>query len=133
MNHAFNKIKKIFPHLLLVGAFLLVGQGCKIQSQALKDASKPVTLNYWRVFDGPDAFKRLIDEYQLAHPNVTIKYRQLRADEYEKELINALAEDRGPDIFSVHQMDLNAYKAKIAPLPTALTLSVLQTTGTIKK
>src|SRR3989344_1602140 len=129
----FNKIKKIFPHLLLVGAFLLVGQGCKIQSQALKDASKPITLNYWRVFDGPDAFKQLIADYTLAHPNVKVIYRQLRADEYEKELINALAEDRGPDIFSVHQTDLNAYKAKISPLPTALTLSVLETTGTIKK
>lgn len=127
------KIKKIFPHLLLVGAFLLVGQGCKIQSQALKDATKPIKLNYWRVFDGPAAFSQLIADYQTAHPNVTINYRQLRSDEYEKELVNALAEDRGPDIFSVHQMDLNAYKAKIAPLPTALTLSVVETKGTIKK
>lgn len=133
MLATFNKLKKIFPHLLLVGAFLLVGQGCKIQSTALKEASKPIILNYWRVFDGQDAFRQLIVDYQTAHPNITIKYRQLRSDEYEKELVNALAEDRGPDIFSVHQTDLNAYKAKIAPLPATLTLSVTETRGTIKK
>lgn len=133
MNHAFNKLKKIAPLVMMAVALLLSGQGCKIQSQALKDASKPITLNYWRVVDGPDAFKQLIADYQLAHPNVTIKYRQLRSDEYEKELVNALAEDRGPDLFSVHQTDLVAYKPKIAPLPTSLTLSVLETTGTIKK
>src|SRR3989344_3126327 len=129
----FNKIKKIFPHLFLVGAFLLVGQGCKLQSGAIKEATKPIALNYWRVTDGPDAFSELIKDYRAIHPNISINYRQLRLDEYEKELLNALAEDRGPDIFSIHQSDLASYKTKINPLPKEITLPVLETKGTIKK
>lgn len=128
-----KRFKKIIPHLVLFGAILLLGQGCKLQSSAVKEASKPIVLNYWRVTDGPDAFAGLISDYRSVHPNITINYRQLRIDEYEKELLNALAEDRGPDIFSINESNLAAYKSKINPLPKTTTLPVLQTSGTITK
>ncbi len=51
------------------------------------------------------------------HPNITVNYRKLRPEEFETELLNALAEDRGPDIISLHNTWLTKYLDKLEPLP----------------
>ena len=120
--------------LFLLFAFLLTaGFGCKLVDQKTQDAMKPITLNYWRVYDGADAFEEIFANYKKLHPFITINYRKLRYDEYEKELLNALAEDRGPDIFSIHNTWITKYKSKIATLPPTTTLAYPVTQGTIKK
>src|SRR3990167_6555517 len=81
---------------LLLALPLLAGFGCKGAPKEVKQATQPTTLNYWRVTDGSDAFQDIIQGYRAKHPNITINYRQLRFEEYEYELLNALAEDRGP-------------------------------------
>lgn len=125
--------KKIFA-LFLLGAFIITsGFGCKTTDSKTKKAMEPITINYWRVFDGPDDFQDIIKEYQKLHPFVTINYRKLRYAEYENELINALAEDRGPDIFSIHNTWIKKYQNKIAPLPAEITMAYPVVTGSIKK
>jgi ABC-type glycerol-3-phosphate transport system substrate-binding protein len=59
------------------------------------------------------------------HPNVRINYRKFRFEEYEKEILNALAEDRGPDIISIPQSWLLRYQSKIAPMPETITKGYL--------
>jgi len=120
--------------LLLITIFILgSGFGCKTADKETQSALKPITLNYWRVFDGQDAFDEIIKKYTALHPNVTIKYRKLRYEEYESELLNALAEDRGPDIFSIHNTWMKKYESKLAPLPETTTMAYQITEGTIKK
>jgi multiple sugar transport system substrate-binding protein len=120
--------------LSLIFSFLLTsGFGCKVVDQKTQDAMKPITLNYWRVYDGSDAFDEILANYKKLHPFVTINYRKLRYDEYEKELINALAEDRGPDIFSIHNTWLKKYQSKITPMPASITMAYPVEKGTIKK
>jgi multiple sugar transport system substrate-binding protein len=122
---------KIFT-LFLVFAFLLTtGAGCS--NNVSNSSIKPVTLTYWRVYDDEDAFSTIIANYQKIHPYITIQYKKFRYDEYEKELINALAEDRGPDIFSIPSDWLLEYQNKITPLPAQLTLIYPTVKGTIKK
>jgi len=94
---------------------------------------KPITLTYWRVYDGEDAFDEILNAYKTLHPFITINYRKLRYSEYESELINALAEDRGPDIFSIHNTWTKKYLNKITPMPAAITMAYPITKGTIKK
>jgi len=94
---------------------------------------KPITLTYWRVYDGEDAFEEILDAYKKLHPFITINYRKLRYSEYESELINALAEDRGPDIFSIHNTWLKKYLTKITPMPPTITMAYPVVRGTIKK
>lgn len=125
-----KKIKLIFLTLIII---LLPGFGLKCQSKQVQEAVKPVTLNYWRVYDGSDAFDEIISKYNQMHPNITVKYRKLSYDEYEKELLDALAEDRGPDILSIHNTWIKKYQSKIAPMPESITLGYSVTTGTIKK
>jgi len=125
--------RKITILSLLMVLILTSGFGCKISSKETKKATEPITLSYWRVFDGPDTFKPIIDKYNALHPFIKINYRKLRYTEYEDELLNALAEDRGPDIFSIHNTWIRKYKTKIAPMPTEITMAYPVVSGSVKK
>lgn len=125
--------KKISCLSLLAIGLMTSGFGCKIQSNQVKESMQPVTLNYWRAWDEPDDFEELLAKYKALHPNITINYRKLRYEEYEKEIINALAEDRGPDIFSIESSWLPSYQAKISPMPETITMVYPITKGSIKK
>ncbi len=127
------KTYNLKPLLLILALPLLAGFGCSGASKEVKQATKPITLNYWRVADGSDTFQDIIQNYRVLHPNVTINYRQLRYEEYEYELLNALAEDRGPDVFSLPNTWLGKYESKLYPLPSTLTIPVTITAGTFKK
>ncbi len=127
------KFKSAFVFLLLI--FIMTSAfGCKGSvSKEEKEKIKPITLNYWRVWDGPDAFSDIIAAYRAAHPNITVNYRKLRYEEYERELIDSLAEDRGPDIFSLNAGWLGRYQSKITPLPEEITMAYSVVKGTLKK
>jgi len=94
--------------LILMGFSCLGGSNVQIQ---------PVTLEYWRIDDSPDALAPAIEAYQKEHPNVTINVRSFRFDEYENSLLVALAEDRGPDLFNLPNVWLESWKGKLLPLP----------------
>ncbi|MEK7072572.1 MAG: extracellular solute-binding protein, partial [Patescibacteria group bacterium] len=94
---------------------------------------KPVELTYWRVFDDQDSFNDIIASYKLLHPNINITYRKFRVEEYEQALLEALAEDRGPDIFSINESDLRKYQTKLEAMPPEISLAYQYTKGTIKK
>ncbi|MEK7103676.1 MAG: hypothetical protein AAB870_04990, partial [Patescibacteria group bacterium] len=88
--------------------------------------TEPITLQYWSAFDDNEDMSDIIADYTALHPNVTIEFRKFRFDEYEKELLNALAEDRGPDIFSVHNTWVKGYTSKLAPMPQTLNVQRVQ-------
>ncbi|NLZ74687.1 extracellular solute-binding protein [Candidatus Falkowbacteria bacterium] len=125
--------KKIAILALLMVFILNSGFGCKTTKRELEETLKPITLTYWRVFDDSDAFDEIITKYKALHPNININYKKLRLEEYETELLNALAEDRGPDIFSIHNTWIKKYQPKLLPLPESTTLVYPVVTGTIKK
>ncbi|MDD5438554.1 MAG: extracellular solute-binding protein [Patescibacteria group bacterium] len=107
---------------LMVGSLLFSlvfgGAGCtKGPDAATIKAMEPKTLNIWSVIDDMDVYSPIIQAYSAAHPQVSINYRRLRLEEYESALINALAEDRGPDIFLVHNTWVGKYLSKISPMP----------------
>lgn len=113
-------------YLFLAAVFLTAsGFGCKLTTAEQQAAVKPITLNYWRVWDDQDAFDQVIKDYQIVHPNITINYRKFRYEEYETELLNALAEDRGPDIFSIPESWLRKYQAKIQPMPAQIKMGYI--------
>ena len=95
--------------------------------------SKPVTLSWWRVFDSEDDVKDIITAYEKLHPNITIEYRRLRLEEYEQKLLEAMAEDRGPDIFSFHNTWAGKYASRLLPMPPKITLPFQSFQGTLKK
>lgn len=120
--------------LTVLSLLALLGQGCtKGMDQATADAAKSVTLEMWGVVDDLDVYQPILNDYRKLHPNVTINYRRLRLEEYESELLNAMAEDRGPDLFMIHNDWTDKYLSKIVAMPATTKVASRIVTGTIKK
>lgn len=76
-----------------------------------------ITVKFWGIFDDSDVYAPIIDAYQEEHPNVTIEYRKFLWDDYEASLVNAIASQRGPDIFMVHNSWMPKHKDKLVSAP----------------
>jgi multiple sugar transport system substrate-binding protein len=71
----------------------------------------------------------VIDQYQKAHPNVQVTYRRLRLEEYEQKLLEGFADDRGPDLFMIHNDWAGKYLSKIQPMPKTVKIGSLAVSG----
>jgi len=104
--------------MAMVTLLALAGQGCTQGiSPETQSAAKPVVIRVWAVVDDADVYDAAMNAFRKQHPNVTFDYRRLRLEEYESELLNAFAEDRGPDVFLIHNDWTNAYTTKITAMP----------------
>lgn len=128
-----QKLKKLSLIILAIFVLVTVTACAKGGTLEAQKAYKQEKLVWWRVWDNEDAVADLIKAYKQIHPNVSVEYKKFRYDEYEKELLEALAEDRGPDVFSIHNTWMNRYQTKLLPLPAETTLPVKYITGTVKK
>lgn len=108
--------RRIVAALALMG--VVSGAGCtKGPDTATIEGSKPKTLKIWAVIDDTEEYGSLLSDYQKAHPHISLDFRRFRLEEYEDVLVNAMAEDRGPDIFMVHNTWIGKYQPKIEPMP----------------
>ena len=128
-----KRIRKILPIFLVFVFLITAGPICKGTSKEVRQAMQPVNLVYWRVFDDDDSMREVINSYRALHPNISVTYRKFRYEEYEEKLLNALAEDRGPDIYSIPNTWVTEYETKILPMPKTTTLPYQKVVGTIKK
>jgi multiple sugar transport system substrate-binding protein len=112
-------MQRFFKRFLAAAALLsLAGQGCtRALSPETLAAAKPVTITIWSVVDDADVYQAAMDAFRSQHPNVSFDFRRLRLEDYESQLLNALAEDRGPDIFLIHNDWTGQYQPKISPMP----------------
>src|SRR5690349_12657954 len=111
-------MRKFLPFAVIV-SLLLSGFSCGVTPQA---QIKPVTLEYWRIQDDQDTMADQLAAYKKLHPNVDIIYRKMREEDYEKLLLEAIAENRGPDIFSIPNIWLGAWQNKLLPIPKEITI-----------
>lgn len=125
---------QILRRIILVSSCLLVfGFGCKGLSATQQAAIRPITLNYWTVFDNVSALNKVVSEYKAERPYVTINIRQVRYDEFDKLFVNALADDVAPDITSMHVRWLHKYQNRLSPMPASTKMGSLQVTNSITK
>lgn len=124
--------KNLFGTILLSSLFLTLGAGCSGGTSTPSSAEK-ITLNVWRVFDDASTFKQIIDDYEGLHPNVNIVYKKVAFEDYESEILKALAKGEGPDIMSVHNTKMGEFRSYLAPLPSKYTVDKLELRGTLRK
>ena len=91
--------------------------------------TQKINLEFWSVYDQDEYFINIIKEYKRLYPSVTITYVKKTFNDYEKDLIDAFAAGRGPDIWSIHNTWLPKHKNKIIPLsPEMMTIQSFKDT-----
>lgn len=75
------------------------------------------TITWWGLWETEQTVKPLIDEYQSAHPGVTIKYTQESKEQYRERLVNSLAQGNGPDILTIHNSWVPMLRSYLSPIP----------------
>lgn len=119
--------------MVLSAVIIATGFGCKGLSVDQQAAIRPVTLNYWTIFDDVDELKKLAADYKAKRPHISINIRQVRYDEFDKIFINALADDVQPDVVSMHTRWLRNYQARLAPMPATVKMGKLVLKNNITK
>ncbi len=125
------KLKIIISFSVLAVFLVTAGFGCKGITVAQQQATKPITLEYWTVNDDVDALQRQIAVFRAARPYVNVNIRQLSANEIYPRLVEALAEDHGPDIISVQNRRIGEFISKLTPMPAKVddvTVTTVKTT-----
>src|SRR3989344_2719194 len=87
-----------------------------VQSRPEKSA-----LEFWGVFDENKSLSKAIDKFESQHSGVRITYKEFSYEDYERNLIDALAAGTGPDIFMIHNTWLAKHRNKLEsqPQPTS--------------
>ncbi len=130
-------MKSFFQRVLsltaLIGALSLTGAGCtKALDPATMKASQPVSLTMWGTIDDGTVYGGVISDYRRAHPNVQISYQRIALADYEQTLLEAEAEDRGPDIFLINHEWTGKYMPRITPMPSVTNVAYSVMTGGLR-
>lgn len=80
----------------------------------------PAALEFWGVGDDEEVWAGTLAAFQEKYPYISLTYRQFTGENYEENLINSLAEGRGPDIFMLKNSWALKHKDKVYPLPQNL-------------
>lgn len=112
-------MRKITYLLLLLFVSSLVLSACRTKGpEEKKQTYEGVEITYYKVFDDSEVLEPIIAEYETSHPGLKIHYRQFTDfQEYEKLILNELAEGEGPDIFSMQNTWFASNYKKLAPMP----------------
>jgi len=122
-----SKNKIIILNFIFV-LLITSGFGCTLNPFKKRPLElKPVKLSVWSVYEDSSSLKPLFDKYHELHPTITINYKKFSIDEYEDQLLEAWAEDRGPDIYFLPNNWIAKYKNKITPLPSKIKLPYRET------
>ncbi len=114
----FNKNQIIFfgGIFLIITFFILVFMGLIPGLRHSQQGNKQINLTIWGIENEnyfSDALRDFSSNYQ---GNINIIYKEIPKENYEDDLVNALAEGKGPDIFMIKDNWLPKHWQKIYPL-----------------
>ncbi len=115
-----ERVKTILSLILLSSLLVFSGFGCKGLNQQERASLRPVTLNYWTVYGDVEQLRIYAAEYSARYPHVKINIRQVRYEEFDSLFTNALADDVGPDIVSMHVRWLRKNEVRLASAPASI-------------
>lgn len=110
--------KIMIKFAVLLGSLALLGAGCGKTNQTPNRS--PISV--WGVFDDAETMRPFLQGFTNTEvPGARVDYKKKSpVDQYESELTNALAENRGPDVFLIHSSWLPRWKNRLLPAPVEL-------------
>ena len=112
-----NKVFYLLAGLVVV-IFIILVITTVVRVGNIGGGQERATLEFWGVFDSRQDLASIISGFKQLEPGVRINYKQIPFEDYERELINALAAGTGPDVFMIHHTWLAKHSDKLAPMPT---------------
>ena len=83
-------------------------------------ADKPVTLEYWGLWEPSSVTEQVFADFQTQNPGITVNYTQQSIQDYRQRLQSALASGSGPDIYRFHNTWVPMLKKELAPIPSTI-------------
>ena len=120
-------VRQLSVLFLMTAVLTTVGFGCQGLSATEKQATKKTVIEYWTIFDDVSAIKTLLAKYSASRQYLTINVRQYSSEEFYDRLVEALAEDKGPDIISVSNKEIGRYLSKLQPMPASVQDTTMET------
>lgn len=80
-------------------------------------SNERAVLEFWGVFDDRSAYDQAIRLFEAENPNIKVIYTQLSYEDYERNIVSALAANSGPDIWMIHNSWLPKHIDKLQPMP----------------
>ncbi|MGE4554870.1 MAG: ABC transporter substrate-binding protein [Candidatus Paceibacterota bacterium] len=74
---------------------------------------KPVTLTIWALEDELKTFQPILNQFRAYYPNVQFNYVLKDESTFEKDYLQALADNKAPDLFMVYDSWLSRYWNRI--------------------
>ena len=106
-----------------IGVLLLVLVGALValfgRNPPPKVQLNPASLTVWGTFDDSDVFSPLTRAFHERYSHLNANYRKIAIEEYETELLNALAADKGPDVYMINNTWAPRYLERLRPASTA--------------
>ncbi len=110
-----NRLMYILVGIIVVAVFITV---VLVLRNVGSTTAKPVTLQFWGVFDDHNAFDKVIANFKAQNPGIDVKYQMFTFEQYEQGFLNALAAGTGPDILMIHNTWLPKHGDKLIPMPS---------------
>lgn len=125
---SYRRFTSIFSRIstrrFTAGAFILFSAAALSGPSCIPGASNApqsdVTLTMWGLWEQSDKLGPAIASFQ-EQTGVTIRYKKIASvADYERELLAAIAENRGPDIFVIHHTWVPNKRALMSPAPESV-------------
>lgn len=101
--------------IVIVVVVSLIGRGNN--TRKTQSGTQKIILNFWDPIDDPAVFKDIITAYQEIAPNVKINLIAKPLQDYELESSNAIASDKGPDVWMIPNSSVLRHQDSLAPVP----------------
>jgi len=103
--------KQIIVIIIVIVIVLFVVSAITIGRKPI--VQKEITLTIWGVNDSKEVLRPVFEDFQKKYPKIKIEYSKFDEADYETSLINALAANKGPDIFMLHRSWLGKHQDKV--------------------
>lgn len=79
-----------------------------------------VTLTYWGLWEPNSNIRSILDEFEKSHPGIKVNYQYQSPQEYRERLQSSLSQNKGPDIFRIHNTWVPMFRNNLAPVPATV-------------
>lgn len=110
-------LKKLFVFTFIL-SLIVSSVGCRTKEAPVGADKTERTITIYGLEDAKSVFDPLLQQYTVKHPNTTINYVKFgNFDDYEKWILNAMAEGGGPDIFMMPNDWFVRNRKKLVAMP----------------